>query len=29
MNKIITINRQFGSGGHELGRRMAEILGVA
>ncbi|WP_416349489.1 cytidylate kinase family protein [Proteiniphilum sp.] len=29
MNKIITISRQFGSGGRELGRRMAEILGVA
>ena len=27
MNKIITIGRQFGSGGRELGRRLAEELG--
>ena len=26
-NKIITIGRQFGSGGRELGRRLAEVLG--
>lgn len=29
MNKIITIGREFGSGGRELGRRLAERLGVA
>jgi len=29
MNKIITISRQFGSGGRELGKRLAELLGVA
>lgn len=29
MNKIITIGRQFGSGGRELGRRLAELLGWA
>ena len=29
MNKIITIGREFGSGGRELGRRIAEILGFA
>lgn len=29
MNKIITVSRQFGSGGRELGRRLAELLGVA
>ena len=28
MNKIITIARQFGSGGRELGRRLAEELGI-
>ena len=27
MNKIITIGREFGSGGRELGRRLAEELG--
>lgn len=27
MNKIITVGRQFGSGGRELGRRLAEELG--
>ena len=27
MNKIITIGREFGSGGRELGRKLAEILG--
>ena len=29
MNKIITIGREFGSGGRELGRRLAEVLGYA
>ncbi len=29
MNKIITISREFGSGGRELGKRIAEILGIA
>lgn len=29
MPKIITIGRQFGSGGRELGKRLAEKLGVA
>ena len=29
MNKIITIGRQFGSGGRELGKRIAETLGYA
>lgn len=29
MNKIITISREFGSGGRELGKRLAEILHVA
>ena len=29
MNKIITIGREFGSGGRELGKRIAENLGVA
>ena len=29
MNKIITIGREFGSGGRELGRNLAEILGFA
>ena len=28
MNKIITIGREFGSGGRELGRRIAEELGI-
>ncbi len=28
MNKIITVGRQFGSGGRELGRRLAEELGI-
>lgn len=27
MNKIVTIGREFGSGGRELGRRLAEVLG--
>lgn len=29
MNKIITIGREFGSGGREIARRLAEILGFA
>lgn len=29
MNKIITIGREFGSGGRELGKRLSEILGIA
>lgn len=29
MNKIITISREFGSGGRELGKRLAEILNIA
>ena len=29
MNKIITIGREFGSGGRELGKRLAENLGFA
>lgn len=29
MNKIITIGREFGSGGRELGRRLAEKLQIA
>ena len=29
MNKIITVGREFGSGGRELGRRLSEILGFA
>lgn len=29
MNRIITIGREFGSGGRELGRRLSEELGVA
>ena len=29
MSRIITINRQFGSGGRELGKRLAEELGIA
>ena len=28
MNKVITVGREFGSGGRELGRRLAEELGV-
>lgn len=28
MKQIITIGRQFGSGGHEIGTRLAEALGV-
>lgn len=29
MKKIITISREFGSGGRELGKRLAEHLGIA
>ncbi|MBQ9527974.1 MAG: cytidylate kinase-like family protein [Fretibacterium sp.] len=29
MNRIITIGREFGSGGRELGRRLAEMMKVA
>lgn len=29
MNRLITIGREFGSGGREFGRRLSEILGVA
>ena len=29
MNRIITIGREFGSGGREFGRRLAEELGFA
>lgn len=29
MNKIVTVGREFGSGGRELGRRLAEELGIA
>lgn len=28
MNKIITISRQYGSGGREIGKKLAEALGV-
>ena len=28
MNKVITIGREFGSGGRELGRKLAEALGI-
>ena len=29
MNKIITVSREFGSGGRALGRRLSEELNVA
>lgn len=29
MNTVITIGREFGSGGRELGKRLAETLGIA
>ena len=29
MNRIVTIGREFGSGGRELGRRLSEIMGMA
>lgn len=28
MNKIITISREFGSGGREIGKRLADVLGI-
>ena len=28
MNTIITIGREFGSGGHEIGMKLAEELGI-
>ena len=28
MNRIITISREFGSGGRELGKRLAEALHI-
>ncbi len=28
MNKVVTINRQYGSGGREIGRKLAEVYGV-
>ena len=28
MNTVITIGRQFGSGGHEIGRKLAEYFGI-
>ena len=28
MNKIITITRQYGSGGREIGRKLAEVYGI-
>lgn len=29
MNRVITIGREFGSGGRELGKRLAELLNIA
>ena len=29
VNRIITVGREFGSGGREFGRRLSEVLGVA
>ena len=29
MNTLITISREFGSGGRELGRRLSELLNIA
>ncbi|HOK69816.1 MAG TPA: cytidylate kinase family protein, partial [Bacillota bacterium] len=29
MRRIITIARQFGSGGTEIGKKLSEILGIA
>lgn len=29
MNRIITVGREFGSGGREFGKRLSEILGIA
>ena len=28
MDKIITIGREFGSGGHEIGMKLAEMLNI-
>ena len=28
MNRIITISREYGAGGHSIGRRVAEELGI-
>ncbi|WP_418429440.1 cytidylate kinase family protein, partial [Barnesiella intestinihominis] len=28
-NLIITIGRQFGSGGREIGKRLADLFGIA
>ena len=28
MNKIITISREYGAGGHSIGRQVAEQLGI-
>ena len=28
MNKIVTISREFGSGGREVGKRLADELGL-
>ena len=28
MNTVITIGRQFGSGGHEIGEKVAEYFGI-
>ena len=28
MNKVITVSREFGSGGRELGVKLAETLGI-
>ena len=28
MNKIITISREFGAGGHTIGKRVAQELGI-
>ena len=29
MTKVITVSREFGSGGRELGKRLADTLGYA
>ena len=29
MNRIITVGREFGSGGREIGRKIAQELGIA
>ena len=28
MNKVITITRQYGSGGREIGRKLSEAFGI-